>query len=83
METEPLPAADAGTVIPPSSVSLPSVTITKEVCDQIVGDARCDIVGSLFTENAMSQSSTDRKNVVKSAIMLACPRFSALNGEYS
>lgn len=82
-ETETPTVADTGTVIPPSSVSPPSVTITKEVRDQIVGDARRDIVGSLFTENAMSQTSADRKNLVKSAIMRACPRFSALNVSFN
>ncbi|KAG1758939.1 hypothetical protein EDD22DRAFT_849608 [Suillus occidentalis] len=46
VETELLPTADAGTVIPPSSVSLPSVTTMKKVYDQIVGDVRRDIVVS-------------------------------------
>ncbi|KAG2753850.1 hypothetical protein P692DRAFT_20870647 [Suillus brevipes Sb2] len=78
VETETPTAADTRTMTPSSSVSPPMVTLTEEVRNQILGDAKRDIVGSLFMENAMSQTSAERKNIIKAVIMSACPRFSAL-----
>lgn len=55
-----------------------NITLAKEVREQIVGDAKRDIVGVLFTENAVSQTPADRKTVIKAAVMHAVPRFSSL-----
>ncbi|KAG2041583.1 hypothetical protein BDR03DRAFT_1006786 [Suillus americanus] len=60
-----------------------TVTITKEVREQILHTAKCKIVASLFTRDAMSQTSSDRKRLVRQAIMNVVPWFCSLNTSFN
>lgn len=77
---------DGPSVMEPSSSSSSSqpqdITPTKEVRQQIVCKAKHGVVGWLFTKHAMSQTATDRKRLIKKAILDAVPRIFPSTGEF-
>jgi hypothetical protein len=59
------------------------VHVTDETHKQIMCRAKCNIVGSLFSRDAMSQTTVDRKHIVKAATLDAVPQFTSLTGVFS
>jgi len=59
------------------------VHVTDETRKQIMCRVKCNIVGSLFSRDAMSQTTVDRKCIVKAAILDAVPQFTSLTGAFS
>lgn len=52
-----------------------NITMTKEICGQIVRSTKHDDVGVFFTKNATSHTAADQKRLVKAAIIDAAPQF--------